>query len=104
MRVAPPDVTAPIRSGLFQILVLEWYRADTFPRRSVNRIEHRGRGHEDRRLANAAPEAARWHDDRLDLRHRPHAHEVIGVEVLLLDAAILDGAFAIEKGRESKYE
>ena len=55
-----------MRLDLSQILALERYRADAFPGRSVNRIKHRGRRHEDCRLANAAPEAARWHDNRLD--------------------------------------
>src|SRR6266851_383175 len=95
---------AGVRLDLSQILVLERYRADAFPRRGVNRIKHRGRGDEDSRLANATPEAARWHDYRLDLRHRFHAHDLIGVEILLLDAAILDRALAIEKGGESKGE
>src|SRR6185369_15421746 len=81
-------------------VVLERERADALAGRRGERVEHRRRGHADRRLAHAAPEPAGRHDDRLDLRHLRDAHGIVAVEVGLLDAAVLDGALFHEDGRE----
>src|SRR5215467_10239468 len=81
------------------VVVLQWKRADALARRLEERIEHRGRRHADRRLAHAAPgvAAAGRDDNRFDLWHFGDAHRVVGVEVGLLDAAVLDRALLIEQ-------
>src|SRR5215472_6666065 len=48
------------------VVVLQRERADALARGLEERIEHGGRGDADRRLADATPETAGWHDDRLD--------------------------------------
>ena len=78
-------------------MVLQRERADALAGRGEERVEDRGRGHADRRLADAAPEPAGRHDDRLDLRHLRDPHRVVRVEVLLLDAAVLDRALLHEQ-------
>src|SRR5262245_12345286 len=78
-------------------LVFQRYRAEALARRGEVRVQDRGRSHADRRLAHAAPEPAGWHDDRLDFRHLRDLHRVVGVEVRLLDAAILDRALLQEE-------
>ena len=57
----------------------------------------------DRRFADAAPEAARRHHDHLDLRHLADAHRVVGVEVRLLDGAVLYGAFRRRAAPRARY-
>ena len=47
--------------------------ADALAGRGEDRVQHRRRRDRDRRLADAAPEAAGRHDDGLDLRHLVHA-------------------------------
>src|SRR5207248_39854 len=51
------------------VVVSERHRAHALTRRGKVRVEHRRRGDADRRLADAAPETARRHDDRFHLRH-----------------------------------
>src|SRR6266446_7391103 len=72
--------------------------------RSEDCVEHCGCGDADRRLADATPESAGWHNDRLDLGHLRDAHRVVVIEVGLLDAAVLDGALLVEQGGEAKDE
>ena len=64
-------------------------------------IEHRRCRDGDGGLAHAPPEAARGVDDGLHLGHRVHLHHRVAVEIRLLDAAILDRAFAIKRGGEA---
>src|SRR5258708_36506580 len=54
----------------------------------------------DRRLATTAPEAATRHDDGLHLWHLRDPHRIVGVEVALLDTAVLHRASAIEQSRQ----
>src|SRR6476660_975837 len=75
----------PIALGQAQAVVLERGLTVALAGRRCDRVEHRGRGHEDSRFADAAPESARRHDDRLDLRHVADAHRIVSVEVGLLD-------------------
>src|SRR6266566_6632986 len=79
------------------VVGLQRDRVDALAGRGKVRVEHGRRGYEDRRLADAAPETAGWHEDRFDLRHLGDAHRVVIIEVGLLDAAVLDGAFLIEQ-------
>ena len=48
---------------------LQRQRADALAGRGEDRVQHRGTGHRDGRLADAAPEPAGRHDHRLHLRH-----------------------------------
>src|SRR5262245_4934857 len=79
------------------VVALERDRTDALARRGKVRVEHGRCGDADRRLADAAPETARRHEDRFDLRHLGDAHHVVAVEVLLLDASVLDRAAALEQ-------
>jgi hypothetical protein len=85
-------------------VVLQWERADALAGRREDCVEHRGCGDADRRLADATPETAGWHDDRFDLGHLRDAHRVVTVEVRLLDTIVLDRAFLVEQGGEAKDE
>src|SRR5262245_20356575 len=87
-----------------QIVVHQWERSDALAGRREDCVEHCGCGDADRRLADATPEASRWHDDRLDLRHLRDAHRVVIIEVRLLDATVLDRALLVEQGGEAKDE
>src|SRR5262245_45708072 len=62
-------------------VVLQRRGADALAGRPVERVQHRRRGDADGGLADLAPETARGHDDRLDLRHLRDAHRVVVVEV-----------------------
>src|SRR5579883_471883 len=74
-----------------QAVVAQRERAVARARRVGDGVEHCRRRDADGRLADAAPDAAvRRHDDRLDFRHLREPHRVIGVEVLLHDAPVLD--------------
>src|SRR5215204_1271585 len=84
------------RLGPAEVVVLERQVADALAGRGEDRVEHGRRRDRDRRLADAAPEAAGGNRVGLDLRHLVDAHDVVSVEVLLLDAAVLDGALAVE--------
>src|SRR3954451_21869333 len=88
-------------SGEGDVLVAQWHRTDAFARRREVRIEHRRRRDADGRLADAAPETAARHHYRFDLRHLVDAHRIVGVEVGLLDLAVLDGAAAVEQRGEA---
>src|SRR5829696_1275929 len=92
---------APEDSHLAEIVVLERQVADALAGRGEDRVEHGGRRHRDRRLADAAPEAARRDHSGLDRGHLVHAHHVVGIEVLLLAAAALDRALAVERRRKA---
>src|SRR2546430_8648637 len=56
-----------VSSGERDVVVLEREGADALAGRREIRVEHGGRGHEDGRLADTAPEVVRRHDDRFDL-------------------------------------
>src|SRR5215831_5314490 len=86
------------------IVVLQRDRADALARCRKERIEHGRRSHEDRRLADAAPESTRRHDDRFDFGHLSDPHRVVGIEVGLLDAAVFHGALAVEQSGEAVDE
>src|SRR5215213_3125061 len=92
------------RSRPAEVVVLERQVADALAGRGEDRVEHGRRRDRDRRLADAAPEAAGRDRLRLDRRHLVDAHYVVGVEVLLLDPAALDGALAVERRREAVDE
>src|SRR5258708_2572089 len=96
--------TAAWLSGEGDVLVLQRHRADALSRRREVGVEHRGRRHANGRLADAAPEAAARHDDRFHLRHLGDPHRIVGIEVGLLDAAVLDRAAAIEQSRQAVDE
>src|ERR1700745_4468068 len=98
-RAAAASTAALVPSGERDIVVLERERADAVASGREIRIENGGRGHEDGRFAHAAPEVARWHDDRFDLGHLVDAYHPVIVEVGLLDAAVLHGALAVEQCR-----
>src|ERR1700716_775908 len=83
------------------VLIPQRHRTDSFPGRREVGVEHGGCRYADRRLADATPEAAARHDDRLHLRHLADAHRIVGIEVGLLDAAVLNGAPAIEQRRQA---
>src|SRR5262249_47041212 len=85
-------------------VVLQRNGAEPFPGRRKDRVEHRRGGDADGRLADATPEAAGRHDDRLDLRHLAEAHHVVIIEVRLLDRAAFDSALLIEQSRETVDE
>src|SRR5436190_735025 len=77
---------------------------DALSGRREDGVEHRWSGHENRRLADAAPEPARRHDNALDLGHVADAHRVVAVEVGLLDAAVLYRALLVEQRGEAVDE
>ena len=83
---APPHVAAPAPVRPSSGSSSERQVADALAGRGEDRVQHRRRGHRDRRLADAAPEASRGDDDRLDLRHLRHPQHRVVVEVGLLDA------------------
>src|SRR5712692_1673085 len=86
-------------------MILQRHRTDALAGRAVERVQHRGRRDADRRLADAAPDrAAGRHEDGLDLRHLRDAHRVVLVEVLLLDASVLDRALLEEERRQAVDE
>src|SRR5262245_22710085 len=78
------------------VVALERDRTAALARCGEVRVEHRRR-RDAHGLADATPETARWHDDRFYLRHFRDAHHVVAVEVLLLDASVLDRAAAFEQ-------
>ncbi len=88
-------------SGKRNVLIPQRHRANSFAGRREVGVEHGGRRDADRRLADTAPEAAARHDDRLNLRHLADPHRIVGIEVRLLDTAVLDGAPAIEQPRQA---
>src|ERR1700739_3952830 len=95
------EAAAFFGSGKGDVLVPQRCRADAFSRCREIRIKSGGARHAVRRLADAPPDPAARHDDRLDLRHLGDPHRIIVVEIRLFDAAILDGAPAIEQAREA---
>src|SRR5262249_35063925 len=66
-RPAVPRPRPPSRE--LDVVSLERERADALAGRREEGIEHGRRGDEDRRLTDAAPEAAGRHDDDFDLWH-----------------------------------
>src|SRR5215475_7892045 len=85
-----------------QIVVHQWERSDALAGRRKDCVEHCGCGDADRRLADATPEAARWHDDRLDLRHLRDAHRVVIIEVGQNIGTALNRSLGIEQSIASK--
>jgi len=67
-------------------------------------VQHRRRRHRDGVVAHAAPEATRGHDDGLDPGHVGVAHQRVGVEVALPDAAVLCRALLEQRGRQAADE
>ena len=92
------------RLGEYDIEIGQRHRTDALAGRGEVGVEHGRRSNGDCRLADAAPEATARHHDRFHLRHLADPHRIIGVEVGLLDAAVLDRAAAIEQSGETKYE
>ena len=86
------------------VLVLQRYRTDALAGGREVGVEHRWRGDADGRLADAAPEAAARHHDAFHLRHLGDAHRVVGVEIGLLDLAILHRAAAVEQSGQAVDE
>ena len=99
-RTRRPSGRAP-GSRKFDVMILQRKRADSLARRTEERVENRRPCDADRRLADATPEAATRHDDRFDLRHLGDAHRVVRIEILLLDASVLDRTLLIEQGRQT---
>src|ERR1700687_1958169 len=62
------------RSGEGDVLIAQRHRADAFARRREIGVEHRRSRHADSRLADAAPEAAARHPDRVYLPHLGPPH------------------------------
>src|ERR1700722_8783069 len=85
-------------SRKFDVMILQRKRANSLARRTEERVENRRPCDADRRLAYATPEGATRHDDRFDLRHLGDAHRVVRIEILLLDASVLDRTLLIEQG------
>src|SRR5215471_17303447 len=85
-------------------MVSQRERADALARRLEERIEYRGRGHGNGRLAYAAPESTGRHDDRLDLGHLGKPHHLVARELLVINTSILQRALAEEQGGQSAHE
>src|SRR5947207_9770617 len=83
-------------SGKGYALIPQWHRPDTLSGRREVSVENGRSSHADRRLADASPEATARHQDRFHLRHLVDPHRIVGVEIRLLNAAILHGASAVE--------
>ena len=81
----------PYALRLAQVGVIDGHVTHALSGGGEDRVQYRRRRHEDRGFTNAAPEPARGHHDALDCRHVLHAQDLIGVEVLLFDPAVLDG-------------
>src|SRR5260370_26863707 len=79
------------------VLIAQRHRTDTLARCREVGVEHGRRRDADGRLADAPPKTAARHDDRFHLRHLGNPHRIVVVEIRLLDAAVLDGASAIEQ-------
>src|SRR5450432_255579 len=93
----PPRVSGARVSGEGDVLVAQRHRANSFSRCREIGVQYRRSGDADGRLADPAPEAAARHHDRFHLRHLADPHRIVGVEVGLLDAAVLHRAAAIEQ-------
>src|SRR5207248_3088503 len=83
-------------SGKGYVLIPQRHRAITLSGRREVSVENGGSSHADRWLADASPEATARHQDRFHLRHLADTHRIVGVEIRLLDAAILHRASAVE--------
>src|SRR5262249_59015816 len=79
-------------------------RADALARRLEERIEYRGRGHGNGRLAYAAPESTGRHDDRLDLGHLGKPHHLVCLLLLQQKTSILHRALAEEQAGQSPHK
>ena len=75
--------------------VLQRQAAYRLAGRGVDGVEHGGRDHADRGFADATPEVMGRHDDRFHFRHLGEPHDLIGVEVQIHHAAVLDLALAV---------
>jgi hypothetical protein len=82
-------------SGIPQAMLLGWQRPDTLARRGEDRVQHRGRGDEHRRLAQAAPEAA-GSMTIVSSFGTPRRRMTGYIEVPLLDRTVLYGANAVK--------
>src|SRR6478672_5085984 len=66
-------------------------------------IQHRGSCETSCALADPTPEPAGRHNDRLDFRHLCNAQRVVTVEVILLDASVLERALLKEQRGKSEH-
>src|SRR5207248_3121223 len=98
---AVASAAAAVFSSEGDVLVAQRRRTDALARRREIGVEHRRCRDADSRLANTAPESAARHHHRFHLRHLVDAHRIVSVEVGLLDAAVLDGAAAVEQRGEA---
>src|SRR6516162_10951816 len=85
-------------------MVLQRERADALARGLEERIEHRGRGHGNGRLAYAAPESTGRYDDRLDLGHLGKPHHLVCRLLLEKKKSILHRALAEEQRGQSPHK
>src|SRR5215212_11182030 len=86
------------------VLIPKRHRADAFSCCGEIGVENGRCSHADRWLPDAAPETAARHHDRFDLRHLVDPHRIVGVEIGLLDPAILHGAAAVEQAGQAVHE
>ena len=70
--------------------------------RGIDRVAQRRRSRGDAGLADAAGRLAALDDVNLDLRRLVDAQHAVVVEVGLLDAALVDGDLAIERGGQAE--
>src|SRR5258708_27828526 len=91
----------PRISGECDVLIPQRHRTDSLSGCREVGIEHGRRRDADRRLADAAPEAAARHDDRLNLRHLADPHRIVSIGVRLLHTAVPDGPPAIRQPRQA---
>jgi hypothetical protein len=68
-------------------MVFQRERSDALSGCREDRVEDGWGGYEDRRLADAAPEPTRWHNDAVHLGHLADPHRIIAVEVSLLNTS-----------------
>src|SRR5262245_24827054 len=78
--------------------------ANPFARRCEDRIGERRHHARGSRLADPAGRLVALHQIDVDLRRLVDAQHSVVAEVGLLDAAVLDGDLAIERGRKAEYD
>src|SRR5690606_6062931 len=97
-------VEPPAHRSCAQIVVGKRQLPYPFSGRREDRVHHRRRCNENRRLAHTTPETAGWTDQAFDLRKFLHQDRRIGVEILLLDPAVFDGDLTMERRAQAKGE
>src|SRR5215831_1787436 len=84
-----------------QVMVAQRQGADALARDRKDRIAHRQKNRRNTRFANATPfVTTAQRQVRLDLGHGIEAKHLVGIEIALSDAALLDADLAIEEGCE----